>query len=231
MARKYTKVHFFIKPVIDALRKGAKTWSELKELKPEISDSTLEKVLKEHLQYWELAKEIDGQWYWYEYSRVFSSEQEYKIAVEHSRVLLSVFDDIVSISFDSQIPLFRAVVEHLETGYPQIYEKLVKFLNLMNEKNEELLRKYSQEIKNLQMGYVDYEYHPFQLLQFLFCWKPKPENLEMKNEMLSVLKPLFEVYRSLSGELSLLKLKIENGTPLEGRCFLCPKVKVQEGKA
>jgi ribosomal protein S8 len=38
----------------------------------------------------------------------------------------------------------------------------------------------------------------------------------------------FQLFRELAGDLSVLVLRTEMGTPLEGRCSLCPNVKILE---
>lgn len=223
---KKLSIRFRIKPVIDALREGKKTWSELKELKPTIPDKTLDRILKEYLQYWGLVRKKDGFWIWYENLRVFNSSHEFKLAIEHSKKMGSAFDNMLLCYFDAEDNLFNSAKEHLRTGYPEINQKLTELSELKNEKNKELLLKYSQKITNLHEGCPNYEYHPFQLVDYLLSWNPKPENLKMKNEMLKELKPLPDIYQSFSEDISLLELKIKNGTPLEGSCFLCPKIEI-----
>ena len=224
--RKYRRAQYTVKQVIDALKEGAKTWSDLEELKPVISGSTLDRNLKK-LEYWGLVKKEEGYWNWSEYT-TFNSEQELNLKLEHSQKLIPAFENIINLSFEIQDSLFVAAKEHLRTSYPSIHQKLTELLEMMNEKkHEKLLKKYSDEITNLHSGYPNHEYHPFQVLVFL-SWNPMPNHIEARDRMVRGVKPLLENYRGLSENLSILKLEIEHGTPLRGHCMVCPRVKVQE---
>src|SRR5208337_3169046 len=90
-----------MKPVIEALKDGKKSWSDLKELKVqkrEIPDKTLARLL-ENLEYWNLAKKEENYWVWYENVRVFSSKDDYDLAIEHSRILFRKFPMMLQYAF------------------------------------------------------------------------------------------------------------------------------------
>ncbi len=224
-----------MKSVIGALREGKKSWSDLKTLKVQqrvISDTTLNRLL-ENLEDWDLAwkEKESGKWVWYEYSQVFNSEKEYNLAVEHSEKLLSTLDEMKNFYFNLENPLFLSVKEHLRS-YPEIYKNLEKLEELTSPKNKELIQRISQSISDPHKKLERYKYHPFQLIFFLLAWNPSPDDVKTRDNLVAALKPDFEdsfpIIRDFSGDISLLKLKVEMGTPLEGKCFSCPKIKIRK---
>ena len=225
-----------MKPVIDALMKGQKTWSDLKTLRVqnrEIADKTLDRLLKT-LNYWGLAEKDKerGYWVWCENSQVFDSDKKYNLAIEHSRKLLSALDEMKNFYFNLEDPLFLSAKEHLRS-YPEVYKNLEKLEKLISPKNKELIQRISQSISDPHKRLEQYMYHPFQLIHFLLAWKPSPDEVETRDNLLAALKPDFEdsfpIIREFSGDISLLKFKVEMGTPLEGKCFSCPKIKIKKG--
>ena len=224
---KKTPIRVHLKKIIDALREGKKTWSELANLG--IPEKSLQRALKENLQYWGLAEKKDNYWIWYDNLRVFNSDQEFKVAIEHSKKLLPAFDRIKEFRFNFEDSLYLAAKEHLRS-YPEIYQKLEKLEAVVNPKNKALIQKHSQSVMDRYK--ID---DPFVIFSFIVKWNPansedttQRDRLlnELKPHLESLLKPYFDIYREFSGDISLLELKIKMGTPLEGRCFLCPKVKI-----
>lgn len=205
-----------MKPVIDALIEGKKTWSDLKALrvqKGEIPDKTLARLL-EDLEYWGLAKKDKESHYWIWYERIFRSDQEYVLAIEHSRKLVPALKNMIDVSFKFRDPLYSAAKEHLKS-YPEIYRPLGKFEKVFNEENKELLQKYNPELAGSD---------PFMLISII-------PRLESRNPietrtLLDKLKPFLDLYREFSGRICELQLKIEMGEPLEGMCHLCPRVQI-----
>lgn len=221
---KKTPIRLHLKKIIDSLRQGKKTYSELKKLG--IPEKSLDRALKEHLQYWGLAEKKDNYWIWHENFRVFNSEGELERAVKHSMDLLPAFEKIRNFRFNFQDPLYKAAKEHLKS-YPETYQKLGKLEAIVNEKNKELIKKYSQSV--IDTYYID---DPFGIIPFMLKWPASdPETAATKAKVMkdlkSFLEPYFEIYREFSGELSLLELKINMGTPLEGWCDLCPKIEIK----
>jgi len=184
------------------------------------------------LDYWGLAEKDkeSGKWVWHENSQVFDSEKEYNLAIEHSRKLITALDEMKNFYFDLENPLFLSAKEHLR-NYPDIYKNLEKLEELTNLKNKELIQRISQSISDPHKRLEQYKYHPFQLILFLLAWDPSPDDVETRDNLVAALKPDFEgsfpIITEFSGGISLLKLKVEMGTPLEGKCFSCPKIKIK----
>ena len=223
MAKKQP-IRIRMKPLITALREGKKTWSDLSKL--DIPDKTLERILKDYLQYWGLAQKRGDYWVWYEHLRVFDSGREYGLAVEHSRKLLPEFQQILLEGRIYDPTLHSAAKEHLKS-YPEIYHKLEEFEKGLADFNKKLL----QNEKLLQDLYNPDRRGPFGFIPFYENLDPtRPREEDIKEKLGGKeLKALLEIYRELSGHISLLSLKIENGQPLEGICPLCPRVKIMNG--
>jgi len=245
-----------MKPVINALREGKKTWSDLKQLgiPPEkaIPERTLDRILKDYLEYWGLATKEGDYWVWYEHSRVFKSRHDYELAIEHSRKLLPAFQNMLEVVATDRHPLYFAAKEHLRS-YPEIYHKLEKFEEAFNERVRGLLQKYGHKIKTSDRfwvmhwekrkgkGFFGKIFGEWGLVKdevpYMIEWgSTKPSEAEMKeiNELRDFLDDTeafnerFEIYHELAGDIYVLMLKVEMGSPLEGSCSLCPKITIKQ---
>jgi len=248
-----------MRKVIDALREGKKTWSQLQKL--DVPEKTLHRILKDHLEYWGLARKEDGHWVWYEQSKVFSSRYEYDLAIDHSRKLLPAFKNMLEVGVLVRHPLYSAAKGHLRS-YPETYEKLEKFEDVFNERIRELLQKHGHRIrtpdrfmildpvkvegkgffgkvfgetrfKMRDVPYmIDFGYPEIKDINEL---KKTPEWKEI-NELRDFLdksrafSEKLAFYGELAGDIAVLCLKIEMGQPLEGTCTICPKVHISEEK-
>lgn len=233
-----------IKPVIDALREGKKSQSELVKLG--IPKRTLNKILKEYLQYWGLVRKEGNYWIWYENLRVFSSSQEYDLAIEHSRKLIPAIKNMLEVAIISRHPLHFAAVEHLKSGYPDIYQRHEKLEQLFNERVRELLQKHRSKIKTpnrfmlmhfekskgfgklfdkqeLVEGDVPYFIDESELSE-----AEKKEVKELKSwlDESRAFDKRFAVYYYFSADIAQLSFKVDMGKPIEGVCSICPKVRI-----
>ena len=233
-----------MKPVINALREGKKTWSELKAF--DIPDKTLDRILKDYLEYWNLVKKEGDYWVWYEYSRVFKSRANYDLAIEHSQKLLPALQNMLEVAVVDRHPLYSFAKEHLRF-YPETYRKLEKFEEAFNERVRELLHKHGHKIKTSSdfwiLEPVKVKGKFFSRTKFVkknvpfvigdYTEKLSETDLKEMKELRDLLEDTkafnerFEIYRELAGDISLLIQKIEIGLePLEGKCSLCPKIKI-----
>ena len=243
-----------MKKVIDSLREGKKTWSELKKL--EIPDKTLERILKENLEYFGLVKKEKGYWVWYEYSRVFNSKEEYELAIEHSRKLIPVLKSLSKVNIETRNePLKSLVKQHLRS-YPEISEKLEKFEKVFNKRVRYLLEKHGSKIRGPEsfmildpikvkgkspLGKIfsktEFKKRDIPFAIQMDSSEMKFEELEKTEEYKEVkeLRDFLEdntaiynrlkIFKDLAGDLDLLALQIEWNEPLEGRCKRCPNIK------
>jgi hypothetical protein len=252
----------WMKPVVNALMEGKKTWSDLKEIKikklseekeRKIPDKTLDRILKEYLVYWGLVRKEDDYWVWYEQSRIFQSTADYDLAIEHSRKLIPTLRSMLNASEVYEPLLLSAAEEHLKS-YPEIYQKHMEFDELFNQKLRKLFSKYRDRIKLPGRDFIILDPVTIKKEGFLgkleatetkFKKRDVPYMIDWKGnlteEQIKEIKELqailddkasihkeFQLFRELAGDLSVLVLRTEMGTPLEGRCSLCPNVKILE---
>ncbi|MEM1589675.1 MAG: hypothetical protein QXQ47_02300 [Candidatus Bathyarchaeia archaeon] len=238
-------IRFRIKKVIDALKEGKKTWSELEALG--VPEKTLNRVLKDYLMYWDLVRK-EGEYYvWFENLRVFKSRHEYELSVKHSRGLIPAFKKIMDVSASVEPKLYQAVKEHLKTGYPEIHHKLEKFETVYNSRFRYLFGKYKDRILTpdkfmllrpvkVKKGrfFSNTELVPVPVQYIIKTEGANPDELKEIDELSNLLRGVVtsleteRVYKELVGDISLLILKIEMGEPLDGKCFLCPKIRIEE---
>ena len=162
-------IRIYIKKVIEALREGPKTWTELKNLG--IPEKTLQRALQDYLMYWGLVRKNQRHYFWYEDIQVFNSDREYQLAIEHSRKLIPGLEGII---LEFQSKLFKALdflyrtdeyaekmrlkdfaKQHLKTGYPQIYKKLTTLKQPLNKQEKtELFKEVAGEIEMIKLKVV-----------------------------------------------------------------------------
>lgn len=164
-----------MKKVIDALREGKKTWSQLENLG--VPEKTLHRILKDHLEYWELALKEGEYWTWYEHSRVFNSRQELDLFADHSRKLLPALYNMLKapaedIFIDIRPPRPEQMAkdvdkqtmeqfiretknkeyteQHLRRGYPRIFAQLQRLRELGDKLQEVQQNKANELLQKLQ---------------------------------------------------------------------------------
>jgi hypothetical protein len=145
----------------------------------------------------------------------------YEKRLEHSRLLLSVFQVMLEETVVFQDPnLFSAAKDHLRS-YDEIYPILEEFEKEFIKLYQELLKKkkYFQSLfYNVELG------GPFRFIAFYDSWNPTAlKDKRIKNNLGKESKNLLEIYRELAKQIIFLKDKIEHGTPLKGSCKLCPE--------
>lgn len=130
-----------MKPVIQALREGKKTWTEL--LKLGVPEKTLHRILTDYLMYWNLVRKDGRYWVWYENVKVFDSKHDYDLALEHSRKLLPAFESMLDIGETQRHNLEFAAIQHLKS-YPEIYTKLQSIDKTFKQRATEVFSKRYQ---------------------------------------------------------------------------------------
>jgi len=240
-----------MKEVIEALMDGKKTWTDLKNLK--VPEKTLDRILKDYLIYWGLVRKEDEYYVWYDQARVFQSRDDYDLAIEHSRKLIPTLRSMLNASEVYKPQLLSAAEEHLKS-YPEIYQKHMEFDKLFNQKIRKLFSKYRDRIKLPGRDFVILD--PITIkkegflgrlgatetklkkrdVPYMIDWKGNLTEDQIKeikelqailDDKVSIHKE-FQLFRELAGDLSVLILRTEMGTPLEGRCSLCPNVMILE---
>ncbi|MEJ5327729.1 MAG: hypothetical protein WHU54_05720 [Candidatus Bathyarchaeia archaeon] len=239
MAKKVSISHW-IKLVIETLKDGEKSWSDL--LKLGIPKKTLERLLKDYLIYWGLVRKEGNYYVWYEYIRTYQNAQEYNIALEHSKRVVPEFLILLCFSsFNTPNNLCHNAKEHLKTGYPKIYEKLLKIEEFIKERKKQEQEKSKNDIfeeaerirmewlsiGGLLMGKCDFAE---QITKNDSSWKYNIEN-EIRRScdmfyMKGANKNVIDLFAELARDVLLLASKVENGEPLKGKCPLCPEIRI-----
>jgi predicted transcriptional regulator len=221
--------------VTKALREKPRKWSELKaEL--EIPERKLSRIL-EYLEDCGLVKKHEddgrfGRWFWYEYLKTYETKEDYEIALKHSEELFLGLDAILAEEVNLWLALPHPLSdvkepnvvtkgnelkpfaeEHLKSGYPATYDKLIEFRKPMSE-----LQKLNEKagLDDTLLGMFG-RYHP--------SWVDTPEPIKHLE------KQRLESFRELADSFLGIKLKVKVGKePLDGSCKLCPKVHISESK-
>jgi len=265
------------KKVIDALREKPRKHNELVR-KVGLYEKTVDRILNE-LSFMGLAiKRNDGYWSWHEYSRTDLAPDEQKNLLDHAMKLKPSFDAVLN---REQEEIREFAEKHLQTGYPGIYEKLVKFkrleaklVKLRKSREGRVLKKLEDkyipeekifgnfsfgkrprkgwlrkiipnEVVLVQEDKPPYAFGPFDTLEEIkeifaafkvqarvsergasggyYIWGPI--QLEELEKSIKIQNQMYEVFQELAGAIGLLMLKVDHGTPLEGKCLLCPPLK------
>src|SRR5271157_891409 len=150
-----------IKTVLTAIQEGPKDWKELKTLKISnnpIPDKNLDRILKDYLEFWGLIfkDKEDGKWSWFLRKRVFENHDAYELALKHSKLLVfegerpghdgahqgigaSMYTLEIFASPNKQhtdYQEYQAFFQHIKTGYPPLYQKLLEYKSLRDRRNE-----------------------------------------------------------------------------------------------
>jgi hypothetical protein len=238
-----------IKKIIDAIRVKPSSWTDLKDL-TNLSDSSLNRYLR-YLETWKLIKkDIAGNWCWYENFRTYETEHYYKIALEHSKKLMKTLGGFFGVSmiypeaFKKQVKqsaktrdglfLSAMIREHLRTGSPSLFAKILEFNNIVALRNKIADELTPQKVKIEKYKIVEYVVNFQRLRTYPIPRKYRGviekiiASIEPKrmNFIKQVHDNFNESFIQISNELNLLSFKVEHGEPLEGVCDLCPKSKV-----
>ncbi len=247
MARELAKEK--LKQIIDALKEEDAAWSDLKKISG-LPDKTLDRYL-DYLEYWELARKNEQRsWQWFERFRVYETEHDYKLAIEHSKKLLKTLEGFFGLSViksdwfqrrkqlpvktQEELDLCDMVRAHLETGYPQLHSEIVdieKQMSLRREISKELeVYKPKIEEKHLLEYIANYSLlkyaipkkHWKEIERLVNCITPEKQNLiERTNTNYQ------ESIVNFSNDLRHLVYTVEHGEPLKGVCKLCPNAKTK----
>jgi len=216
-----------IKAVIEALKEGKKTWSELVNLG--IPEKTLERVLKDYLIYWGLVRKEGDYYVWHEYVRTFQTPREYEVFLRHSKQIVPELFVLISSKFSVSKNHYYNAREHLRTGYPEIYEKLLKIEAFFGKR----LEKKEQRDKNLRMEsfrVFDEHYLAQKAFRGDVTWiydvhKAIHTSYDVLYDIV-INEDMINLSTALSRDLLFIASKVINGEPLKGKCPLCPNIKV-----
>ena len=182
-------------------------------------------------------KKRKGLWSWYETTRTYNS-RELELALERSRKLSigleAILAEIPNLWTSSERAMewvrkiehegrkFKPFAEqHLKTGYPEIYEKVMLF------------RRLGKEIKTvIEETYKELPERTKQIIQFV-VYSAEPLGFEpppISDEVQNINVKRLDVYEELTHDIRLVIMKINMGEPLDGICQLCPRVSIVESE-
>ena len=224
-------------------------WTDLKDL-VDLPESTLNRYLG-YLEFWGLAKKNnEGCWDWHERVRIYKTEHDYNIALEHSTKLMKTVENyfgasminpewfqkqaIQSLEARDQLYLTSMIREHLRTGYPPLFDEVITF-DQSHELRKTIATELSSKMPKIDGAKkVDYVAN-FRVLKAYVI--PKKYRREVEKtvaiigpERTDFIEQTMKKYtRSLlkiDSELRRLRYEVEHGEPLKGTCALCPKSRV-----
>ena len=199
-----------------------------------------------------------GYWRWYIYIKKYTPK-EYDVAIKHSKELMLGFQPFLEtnpnplLSYRSRphpqsletspirndliklrIESYRLSVyaeEHLQTGYPEVYQNLIDFRQLFlkvqqmkpnvrvcteNMKGERRLV-LSRDLKGV---ILEFGGHP------LFF---NEEDKKFYYNFVETEKSMLEKYQKLAAGIHRIRMSVEHGwNPLEGRCRICPNIIIKK---
>lgn len=223
--------------VLEKLYEGPKTWTELKN-ETQINGRLVSRILADYLSPWGLAyKTDDGKWAFIQEKQVYSSHEEYSIAVQHSRdvcgdlfsyvklkndgvsdfwALSGDVDEIAFIEKGEPSIYLHMIRSHLRTGYGSVWESLVSY--------ERLSKRHGYlGILNLDLERNFTAGRDRELLSSERAAEAMGERglSETDRELLESLK------KGLVGDLAKIQWDVLAGTPMKGYCEHCPHRRVE----
>lgn len=211
-----------IKKVIESLREGPKSWSQLKQLG--IPATSLTRILVDYLKYWGLTSQVDKRWIWFQQlPEPYSYKEEYERFLHHSQLLIPTFEALLRKPTLDPSDTAIYAEQHIKTSYPEVDETLKKFREVLiqaNEAENELLRDYPdlKMYHNLLSFATPDPNAPFRT--DIFKIKEIPVDTRLKCAELYDRKMKAEL--DFSDEIQKIIIKTRHGTPLSGTCGLCP---------
>jgi hypothetical protein len=156
-----------IKTVIDAIKEGPKSWKQLKALRVGnklIPEKSLHRILTEYLKLWGLAYQNQENRTWCCVGkRVFKNKYDYNLAIEHSRRILFSGDESEDTKYwplpttVALLQMFarplderpnihlKEFLQHLKTGYPDLYAQFTEFTNSYARRGQILKRNLDKD--------------------------------------------------------------------------------------
>jgi len=219
--RVHPKASGAIGRIIKCLRNGPRTNLELKLLG--IPPRSVDRYLMQYLKPWGLVdKDEYGRWVWFQQlPKTFSSQEESRRALAHTKLLLPAFESLVKNPLMALGDETAYAEQHIKTGYPEVYEILENYREAFikaREVENELLRDYPtfKIYRNLLSFVTPDPEAPF--LTDIFKDLPKATKLKC----VEIYEKKLEAERNFSNETQKIISKVKHGTSLCGDCDLCP---------
>jgi hypothetical protein len=229
-----------MRKIIEILKQKPLTFNEIRDLftKEKIRGKILERSLQRYLEELKALGLItyNGQYHWAETKRVFQNKAEYEAFLKHSETL--TFSGIANILLDEMNPYFgldmlifepekdknlACLMQHIKTGYPDVFNLMEKYRRTMDKTglaqtpNIPKFRLPTEPAlkDNAQVVVLD----PFKAL------RESGLKIEVSDKEV---KELVNLRDLLIGKIYMIIAKVKHGTPLQGKCDLCPELTIKE---
>jgi hypothetical protein len=268
MRRKLAKEQ--IKTIIDAIRESSKNTKELRDyLKAKgksIPEKTFYRILTEYLPLWGLAyKDEDGRWSWFLKKQPFENKHAYDLAIEHSKRIMfgesdsrdgevywgipaniNTFERYAQGTWKTDNAHVTEFLQHLKTGYPDLFAQLEEFKELYRQRQEIMQRIESKNPEHFQKYWLFDQFPTFlkeqdeARIRFFSSLggngvdahkkaleKQRAEYGSVFSEedlkrLVELEERLMAIYEKGGGKLLRIEKTVQNETPLEGWCDYCP---------
>jgi len=230
--------------IIDALRYGPKSYSQLAEA-TKIPQSSLTKHL-DTLSIWGLATKDENElWVWKEYYRTYKSEAEFNSAISHSKIILPGLEGILArlgvASFRKQFIDWRCALmrneivlamEHLRTGYPHLHQMVnelwAMYIELADNVPSSITRfNYPLRIDESTSGFD--EFWDFLIKHDVWYHLYKLVDKDMISNMDEYHRRRDAYIRDIVADVALIIEHVDKESePLKGVCDFCPNIRINE---
>ena len=233
-----------IRKIIDALRSGPKSYSQLADT-TKISQSSLTNYLKP-LSAWGLAtKDENDLWVWKEYYRTYRSEAEFNSAISHSKIILPGLEGILArlgvVSFRKQVidqrstrleNEIRLAMEHLRTGYPNLHQRINELWEMYAELAGRVpspIMKFNYPLRIDESAGLFDDLGDFLIKTDVWYYICKLVDKDMIANIDEYHRRRDAYIRDIVADIALIIEHVERESePLRGVCELCPNIRINE---
>lgn len=231
--RGFKKFAVDCKKILEVLREeGPCGYGKLRE-KTNIPKGTIDRRLR-FLKDLRLIVSENRKWMLGAHAKTYENLEEYGIHLRHSRELvnglIAVFhfvpqipplSDVLTqeqrekLGLDIMPELWPYALQHLKTGYPDIFKIFERFNVVMDKIATLIADETSAILDEIETESITGRHVERRL-----------RNAEMEKKLSKLEEEKFEIMNELEDRITELILRIIHGEPLSGVCSLCPKVNV-----
>jgi hypothetical protein len=242
-----------------------------------IPEKSLSRILKDYLQVWGLVfqDKEEGKWHWILNKQEYENKYAYDLAIEHSKRIMfgeseardgetywgipaniNTFECYATGSWKTDNAHVTEFLQHLKTGYPDLFDQLEEFKELYFEREEIIQRTKSKNPEYFQRTWMMFSFPAFLKEQDeALAWNTKfspgdgPDaykkaiekqtaesrtvfSKEDLKRLVELEEKMMSTYQKGGGALIRIEKTVQSETPLKGWCDYCPhklvKIKSQE---
>lgn len=238
-----------MKKLLDAIREEARQVSDLSSIADNVTRRTIYNHL-ERLSALGLVVNEKGWWYAAEARRKFRTKNDYEVALNHSKFIMSGSEWRQGVAQYSTYALLQEFsiglsqglkihdrgcgiefFAHVQTGYPYLYKKFKEGFNFLKERGQ-----FIKQIHKELFGIDHSELDDISINDTLGLQDPFSDHIptEVHNEVATKMREkqdnlterLDNALREMGGEIAVIFRQIEHGIPLKGYCDFCPDLEL-----